>query len=128
MNDTLLGVLVGGLIGWITPLLTLRYSERRWQFEAKLNHLKSERDKFESLYERAVAALEERDDEKLLSIKLLADITVLMPEEVRTAFDLYIESSVDDNPEAKVKYLEFIVAMKNDLKQRDSAIDALFQK
>lgn len=128
MNDTLLGVLVGGLIGWITPLLTLRYSERRWQFEAKLNHLKSERDKSESLYERTVVALEERNDDKLLSIKMLADITVLMPEEVRTAFDLYIESSVEDISESRVKYLEFIAAMKRDLKQRDSAINALFPK
>lgn len=128
MNDTLLGVIIGGLIGWITPLLTLRYSERRWQFEAKLNHLKSERDKFESLYERTVVALDERGDERMLSIKMLADIIVLMPEEVRTAFDLYVESSVKATPEKRVQYLEFIAAMKRDLKQRDCAIDALFRR
>lgn len=128
MNDTLLGVLVGGLIGWIAPLLTLQYSERRWKFEAKLSHLKSDRAKFETLYERTVASLEEREDEKMLPIKMLADIIVLMPEEVRNAFDLYVDAGIEDASTVKVKYLELIAAMKRDLKQRDVAINALFPK
>ncbi len=128
MNETLLGVLVGGLIGWIAPLLTLRYSERRWKFEAKLNHLKSERGRFETLYERTVASLEERNDEEMLPIKMVADIIVLMPDDVRNAFDLYVNSDIKDASAKKVKYLELIAAMKKDLKQRDSAINTLFPR
>jgi gas vesicle protein len=51
MNDALIGVVVGGLIAWVAPLLALRYTERQWRFEAKMNYLKSERDRFEKLYE-----------------------------------------------------------------------------
>ena len=126
MNDTLLGVLLGGLIGWIAPLLTLRYGERRWKFEARLSHLKSERDRFESLYERTVSSIEENASDGTLSIKMLADITVLMPEEVRNAFDLYVESGQKSGTKEKVKYLELVAAMKRDLKARDNAINALF--
>ena len=52
MTETLIGVVVGGLIAWIAPLMTLRYAERRWKFEARLSELKSERQRFEQLYEK----------------------------------------------------------------------------
>ena len=126
MNETLLGVLLGGLIGWIAPLLTLRYGERRWKFEAKLSHRKAERNRFESLYERTIVSIEENADEGNLSIRMLADIIVLMPEEVRKAFDDYIESGDRQQAKDKMKYLELVAAMKRDLKARDKAIDALF--
>lgn len=54
MNDTIIGVVVGGLIAWITPLLALRYGERRWKAEALLNVMKADRDRMEQLYERAL--------------------------------------------------------------------------
>ena len=126
MNDTLLGVLLGGLIGWIAPLLTLKYGERRWRFEAKLNHLKSERDRYESIYEKTVESIEKGAGERMLSIKMLADIIVLMPEEVRNAFDAYVESDGEIGSRDKGKYLELIAAMKTDLKARNNAINLLF--
>lgn len=64
----------------------------------------------------------------MLPIKMVADIIVLMPDDVRNAFDLYVNSDIKDASAKKVKYLELIAAMKKDLKQRDSAINTLFPR
>ncbi len=127
MNDTLLGVIVGGLIGWIAPLLTLRYGERRWKFEANLAHLKSERDKFATLYEKTIENIESNVGSRELPIKTLADIIVLMPSEISKAFDSYFEPNITDEVR-KTNFLELVAAMKRDLRNRDNAIAALFIK
>ena len=118
MNDTLLGVIVGGLIGWIAPLLTLRYGERRWKFEANLTHLKSERDKFATLYEKTIENIESNAGSSALPIKTLADIIVLMPNEISKAFDSYFEPGITDE-DRRTRYLELVAAMKRDLRSRD---------
>ena len=127
MNDTLLGVIVGGLIGWIAPLLTLRYGERRWKFEANLMHLKSERDKFATLYEKTIENIESNAGSSALPIKTLADIIVLMPNEISKAFDSYFEPGITDE-DRRTRYLELVAAMKRDLRSRDNAIAGLFVK
>jgi hypothetical protein len=103
MNETLLGVIVGGLIGCIAPLLTLRYGERRWKFEANLAHLKSERDKFELLYEKTIENIESNSSEQALPMKVLADIIILMPIDISNAFDAYFDPNISDE-ERKSKF------------------------
>ena len=127
MNDTLLGVIVGGFIGWIAPLLTLRYGERRWKFEANLAHLKFERDKFAALYEKTIENIELNAGSRELPIKTLADIIVLMPSEISKAFDSYFEPAIKEE-DRKTRFLELVAAMKRDLRNRDNAITALFVK
>ena len=128
MNETLLGVLLGGLIGWIAPLMTLKYGERRWKFEAKLAYLKSERDRFEALYERTVETLNASEDPRIFSSNMLADIIVLMPEEVVSKFDEYAASGGMEEFETKKRYLELVAAMKRDLRERDNSISKLLQE
>lgn len=127
MNDTLLGVIVGGLIGWIAPLLTLRYGERRWKFEANLALLKSERDKFAALYEKTIENIESNVGSRELPIKTLTDIIVLMPSEISKAFDSYFKPGISDEVR-RTNYMELVAAMKRDLRSRDNAIAALFIK
>ena len=43
MSETLWGVLIGGLLASIMPLVTVARDERRWQKEQKLSFLRDER-------------------------------------------------------------------------------------
>lgn len=127
MNDTLLGVLVGGFLGWIAPLITLRYSEKRWRLEALVSHLKAERDRMSSIYEKAIEVLEENANEDYLPVRVIADFIVLMPEDVRSSFDSYFSQKITDDKDKRGKLLELLASMKRDLKKREQEIESLFR-
>ena len=66
---------------WVAPLITLRYAERRWRFEAKMSYLKSERDRFEKLYEVNLGRFAKGIAENSYSSEMSAEIFALMPKE-----------------------------------------------
>jgi hypothetical protein len=72
MNDTLLDVFVGGFLGWIASLITLRYSERRGRLQAPLNYLKVMRDRTSGIYEKAIEVLEVNAAKDHLPVRLIA--------------------------------------------------------
>lgn len=127
MNEALIGVVVGGLIAWVAPLLTLRYTERRWLFEAKMNYLKSERDRFEKLYEQNLERFLKGLSENNYSSEMSAEVLALMPLEIRDIYVNWMSVKEKDEQKRKSAYLEMALAMKNDLAKRDAEIRALFK-
>lgn len=128
MTDALLGVVVGGLIAWIAPLMTLRYGERRWKFEAALTELKAERERFERLYERTLRQFVDGAENDSYSSDMISDILILMPKEIS---DLYLEHMKDkerSDVKARHTYLDLASAMKRDLKLRDDEIRRLLAR
>ena len=128
MTDTLLGVVIGGLIGWIAPLMTLRYGERRWRFEARLNELKSVRERFERLYESNLKLLVEGMAKNSYSSNMMSDILVLMPMEISDMFSAHMADTEKADLTSKHMFLGIAAAMKRDLRARDAEILALFAK
>jgi gas vesicle protein len=128
MNDVLIGVVVGGLIAWIAPLLTLRYTERRWRFDTKMNYLKSERARFEKLYENNLKRFATGIMENSYSSEMSAEIFALMPKEIGELYKGWMSEKDKDDYKRKVVYLEMASAMKRDLASRDKEIRALFDK
>ena len=122
MSDTLIGVLLGGLIAWVAPLMTLRYSERRWKFEAKLTHLKAERERFERLYESNLALFSDGLMKDSYSSNMIADLTILMPKEIGEAFLKFMEEEEKSELKGKHAYADLATAMKSDLARRDHEI------
>ena len=43
MSETLIGVIIGGIIASIAPVFTLAVDHRRWRRESRLTYLMSER-------------------------------------------------------------------------------------
>lgn len=122
MSDAIFGVLIGGLIGWIAPLLTLRYGERRWRFETKLAHLKAERDRFEKLYEEALKLFGEGAAENSYSTPMIADFLVLFPKELGDLFKKHMRDKEKTEESIRGTVLELAAAMKKDLRSRDEEI------
>lgn len=122
MSEALIGVLIGGLIGWVAPLLTLRYGERRWRFETKLAHLNAERLRFEAHYEKALQLFSKGAAENSYSSNMIADFLVLFPPELTEMFEEHMHNK--DNSEERIRstYLQLAAAMKRDLRARDKQI------
>ena len=128
MNEALIGVVVGGLVAWVAPLLTLRYTERRWKFEAKMAYLKSERDRFEKLYEVNLKRFGEGMIDNSYSSEMSAEITTVMPKEIKDLYIKWMSEKQKDDSKRKGVYLHMAVAMKKDLAKRDKEILDLFEK
>lgn len=122
MSDALFGVLLGGLIGWIAPLLTLRYGEKRWRFEIKLTHLKADRDRFERLYEEALKLFGEGAATNSYSTPMIADFLVLFPREISEIFEKHMHNKEKSEEGILGTVLELAAAMKRDLRSRDDEI------
>lgn len=128
MSDTLVGVVIGGIIASVAPLITLLHSERRWRFELKLNHLKAERERFEKLYEENLELFENGIAENSYSSIMSANMFVLMPNEVREIFNNWVEDKEKSSIRKKHVYLEIAAAMKRDIARRDAEIRYLLDK
>jgi gas vesicle protein len=127
MNEALIGVVVGGLVAWVAPLLTLRYTERRWKFEAKLSYLKSERDRFEKIYETNLKRFATDVADNSYSSEMSAEILTIMPEEIKELYVAWMADKNKDDTKRKHACLNMAIAMKKDLAKRDSDIKALFK-
>lgn len=122
MSEALIGVLIGGLIGWVAPLLTLRYGERRWRFETKLGHLKAERLRFEAHYEQALELFSKGVAENSYSSNMIADFLVLFPAELTEMFNEHMHNQDKSEERIRSTYLQLAAAMKRDLRARDKEI------
>lgn len=121
ISEALAGVVVGGLIGWVAPLLTLRYGERRWKHEALIAHMKAERDRFEAMYEKNLRLLSEGLNEGSYHITMVSEMIVLSPKEVRDVFQAFMKPGQSADA-MRGAYLELASAMNRDLKVRDAEI------
>lgn len=125
MSDTLIGVLIGGLIGSIAPFSTLVLGHYRWKRESKLEYLKSERLRLEGLFEKTLKQLGEGMKKNSYSSDMSSDIMILMPSEV---IKQYLEFIADkDKTELKCKhaYFDLALAMKKILASIDADIRKL---
>lgn len=128
MNEALIGVIVGGLISWVAPLLTLRYTERRWKFESKMAYLKSERDRFEKLYEVNLERFGKGVADDSYSSEMSAEILTVMPSEIKELYTKWMADKEKDDSKRKGVYLDMAIEMKKDLAKRDAEIRELFEK
>ncbi|MFY0683841.1 MAG: hypothetical protein JXR20_04760 [Balneola sp.] len=127
MSETLIGVIIGGLIAWVAPLITLRFTERKWRFEAKLAYLKSERDRYEKLYEVNLERFAAGVKVNSYSSEMAAEIFSLMPEEIGYYYDTWMAVKDKNDQKRKVAYLEMASLMKKDLARRNEEISDLFE-
>lgn len=128
MNEALIGVIIGGLISWVAPLLTLRYSQKRWHLELKVSHLRSERNRAEAMYERILSSFSKGAVKNSYSSNMVSDILVLCPAEVGDIFTNFMKENEKTEELCKHTYLKLAAAMKQDLRHRDSEIEKLLSE
>jgi len=122
MSDTLIGVIIGGVIGSIAPFSTLVLGHYRWKREAKLEYLKAERIRLEGLFEKTLAKLAEGMKKGSYSSDMTSDIVVLMPKEVSEKYWEFITDKDKTELKQKHAYMDLAVEMKKALASLDSDI------
>ena len=127
MSDSLIGVLIGGLIGALIPLLNLHYEDKKWRRQSKLEWLKSEKIRLEEVYRDITGRILIALPNKEYPLDLLSDISAFLPEAARTKFFDYLEQRTKEPMDMKVLYLEISIELKREIAETENKIKDMFK-
>ena len=127
MNETLIGVFVGGLIASIAPITTLIIDHKRWKKETILEYLKSERNRLNENFEKTLEKLSKAMAENSYPSDMTSEIMIMMPKNVSDIFIEFIEDKDKTENKMKNTYLDLAVEMKISLKEIDEKIEKLIE-
>lgn len=100
MSETLIGVIIGGLIASISPIAQLIYNHFHWKRETIIAYLKEERVKLEQRKDQVIEMVIESLESDTISNKFAAELEVHMP---RPAAKLYQDYLDNDDTSGKTK-------------------------
>jgi hypothetical protein len=126
MSETLWGVLIGGVIGWIVPIAHSITEFRKWKRERRYAVLKEKRDRREKLYDDLIEKIAQGMQEKSYDITMIASILKLCPGSVTKAFDAMMLEKNGDESKKKSRYLDLCVALKADIAEIEHEMETIF--
>ncbi len=125
MSETLLGVLIGGLIASIAPISSLIFESKKWRIERRLAQLKEERARLELLIADVLPQLGKDMSEKNYSSHMTSDIFALMPKSVSDRFLEWMAEESKDELKSKHAFFDMALEMKKCLVEIDRKIAKL---
>lgn len=125
--DAIIGVLVGGLIASIIPLITLRVNSEKWRKEKRILYLEQKKQKLEIVFNELNKDLFDALAGNKNNSKIV-DYTFLCPGNVLSLSGKIFNSIVDgDSEKASIMLSQLNVMMGDYLKEIDKEIDQALQ-
>ena len=128
MFDTLLGVIIGGLIASLTPIVMLILDHRRWQRQAKLDQLRFERNRLENIFRKNLKRFSESITANSYPSDMIMDFISNMPKEVSRIFKEFLADHNKTDAKCKKAYMNILLSMKNHLTDIDQKIENIIFK
>ena len=123
MFDTLLGVIIGGLIASMTPIVMIILDHRRWKRQSTLDQLRFERKRLEKIFRENLKRLSRAITENSYPSDMIMDFILTMPKEVSTNFKEFLVDPNKTDSECKKAYINVFSSMKKTLSDIDSNIE-----
>jgi len=127
MIDTLIGVVVGGLIASLAPLITLIMDQKRWRRQSELEQLRIERERLERSFRYNLTDLYRAMRENNFPSEMISEFTLTMPKEVSTRFREFMSDPDKTDVKCRKAYMDIVASMKKYLAGVDAKIDQLFR-
>ncbi len=128
MSETLLGVIIGGLIASVAPITMLILDYRRWQRQAELEQLRLERSRLEKMFRVNLKKLSQAIAENSFPSDMIMDFILTMPKEVSTKFKDFLADPDKTDVKYKRAYISLVSSMKKVLSDIDSRIEGIIFK
>ena len=128
MSETLLGVIIGGLIASVAPITMLILDYRRWQRQAMLEQLRLERKRLEKIFRLNLKKLSQAFAENSFPSDMIMDFILTMPKEVSTKFREFLADPDKTDAKYKKAYITLVSSMKKVLSDIDSRIEGIIFK
>ena len=128
MPDILLGVIIGGLIASITPIIMIIVDHRRWQRQATLEQLRLERKRLEKMFRENLNRLSKAISENSYPSDMIMDFILTMPKEVSIKFKEFLANPNKTDATCKKILINIILSMKKSLSGIDYQIESLISQ
>ena len=129
MSDALLGVIIGGLIASVTPIIMLILDHKRWQRQATLEQLKFERNRLEKIFRANLKRLARAIAENSYPSDMIMDFILTMPGEVSAKFKEFLADPEKTDAKCNKAYMTIVSSMKMALSDVDRRIEnIIFEK
>jgi len=128
MSDTLLGVIIGGLIASITPIVMIILDHRRWQRQSKIEQLRFDQRRLERIFRGNLKRFSKAITENSYPSDMIMDFILTMPQEVSTKFKEFLADPNKTDEKCKKAYINVVSSMKKTLYDIDSKIENLISQ
>jgi len=128
MSDILLGVIIGGLIASVTPIVMIILDHIRWQRQSSLEQLRFERKRFEKIFRENLKRFSKAITENSYPSDMIMDFILTMPKEVSSKFKEFLADPNKTDEKCKKAYIIIISSMKKTLSDIDSKIENIIFK
>lgn len=127
MSETLLGVIIWGIIASITSIVTLFYSHKKWKVEEKIKSLKEKRNRLELKYKEIHPKLVKWISENSYDIEMLSHFECSFPKKVNEQFQKLMDDKSNDPTKNKFHFLSMQVKMNESLNDIDKEIESILK-
>ena len=125
MSDTLLGVIIGGVIAILGQSISLFINHIKWKKENRIQYLQNKRQKLEEIFKKVNEELSKGIENNDYSYDAITDVLYLCPDIVVDAFSQFMKQ-IDESPKKNSRNLNHITdAMKVSLSEIESQIEKL---
>ena len=128
MPDILLGVIIGGLIASITPIVMIILDHRRWQRQATLEQLRLERKSLEKMFRENLKRFSKAISENSYPSDMIMDFILTMPKEVSTKFKEFLANPNKTDATCKKALINVVSSMKKSLSDIDHEIEGIISQ
>lgn len=123
MSDALWGVIVGGTIASIGPLINLFFNYHKYKKEAKIKYFQSKRDRFEKQIDETLETLSDGMKNDSYPADMLSDINMLFSKEVIDTYDTMALEKDRTASKMRQHFAKIAFAMKKELSEIDKKIE-----
>ena len=128
MPEILLGVIIGGLIASITPIVLIILDHRRWQRQASLEQLRLERKRLEKMFRENLKRFSKAISENSYPSDMIMDFILIMPGEISTKFKEFLANPQKTDATFKKTYLNVVSLMRKSLSDIDHEIERIISQ
>lgn len=126
MSEALIGVVIGGLIGSIIPVINLVQEHNRWMRERKLEYLKQERERLNITYVDLLKKISDLVSKDKYSLDVATNILLTVPSRVAEEFWKFVSIEQDVTQKSKAEFIAAItLEMRKSLSDFDKQIKDL---
>ena len=125
MPEILLGVIIGGLIASVTPIVLIILDHRRWQRQASLEQLRLERKRLEKMFSENLKRFSKAISDNSYPSDMIMDFILIMPSEISTKFKEFLANSQKTDAFCKKTYSNIVSLMRKNLSDIDHEIERI---